>query len=178
MIYFLASQRLSFREWSVDDVPLAISLWCDSTVTKFIGGPFSPEQARQRLQREIEVCATSGVQYWPIFLTSTDAFVGCCGLRPYRPNEQILELGFHLLPSHWGQGLATEAAHAAIGYAFSTLGAKGLFAGHHPQNAASEHVLRHLGFRYTHDEHYTPTGLMHRSYLLRASNYVTPGSTA
>jgi RimJ/RimL family protein N-acetyltransferase len=172
-MYFLGSQRLSFREWSVDDAPLAILLWCDPTVTQFIGGPFSPEQARQRLQREIEIRATSGIQYWPVFLTSTDSFVGCCGLRPYRPHEHILELGFHLLPSHWGQGLATEAAHAVIGYAFSTLGSKGLFAGHHPKNVASERVLRRLGFRYTHNEHYAPTGLMHSSYLLRPSDYVT-----
>jgi hypothetical protein len=81
-MYFLASQRLCFREWSVDDAPLAILVWCDPTVTQFIGGLLSPEQARQRLQREIEVCATSGVQYWPVFLTSTDSFVGAVAFAP------------------------------------------------------------------------------------------------
>ncbi len=44
----------------------------------------------------------------------------------------------------------------------------GLMAGHHPKNASSQRVLEKLGFRYTHDELYPPTGLQHRSYLLTA----------
>ena len=175
--FFLSSKRLSFREWSSDDALFAMSLWCNPLVTAHIGGPFSPEQARQRLQREIELGTVSGLQYWPVFLTSGGTFVGCCGLRPYRPAQQVLELGFYLLPLHCGHGLATEAAHAVISHAFSTLGAQGLFAGHHPGNAASERVLRRLGFRYTHDEHYEPTGLMHPSYMLRPGEYVAPESS-
>ena len=178
MSYFLSSQRLSFRDWSLEDAPLAISLWCNPTVTNFIGGPLSPQEATQRLEREIDVGATTGLQYWPVFLTSSNAFVGCCGLRPYRREQQILELGFHLLPAHWGKGLATEAAHRVIRHAFSTLGADGLFAGHHPSNTASERVLLRLGFRYTHHEYYKPTGLMHPSYVLRPIEYGGLGSNA
>ena len=37
---------------------------------------------------------------------------------------------------------------------------------HNPGNQASRHLLETLGFRYTHDELYEPTGLMHPSYLL------------
>src|SRR5258706_5444441 len=130
--YFLASKRLSFREWSTEDVPLAISLWGDPKVTALIGGPSSPEQARQRLHREIALCASSRVQYWPVFLTSTHGFFGCCGLRPYGPKERVLELGFHVLSSQWGKGFATEAARAVIAHAFATFDARALFAGHHP----------------------------------------------
>jgi RimJ/RimL family protein N-acetyltransferase len=167
----LVSRRLCFREWSAVDAPLAISLWGDPRVTALIGGPFSAEQACLRLEREIAIQATAGIQYWPMFLTSTQAFVGCCGVRFYRPEDSILELGFHLLPAHWGQGLAFEAAGAVIDHAFRTLGAVGLFAGHHPNNIASERLLHRLGFRYTHREHYEPTGLMHRSYMLLASEF-------
>ena len=167
--YFMASSRLSFREWSSADTSLAVALWGDAKVTALIGGPFSTELACQRLQRELETRASSGVQYWPMFLTATDMFVGCCGLRPYRPEERVLELGFHLLPAHWGQGLAFEAAQTVIRHAFDTLGVRGLFAGHHPNNVASERLLLRLGFRYTHRDYYEPTGLMHPSYLLTAS---------
>ena len=51
-------------------------------------------------------------------------------------------------------------------YAFGQLRARGLFAGHHPENAASGAMLRKLGFRYSHDELYAPTGVHHPSYLL------------
>ena len=55
-------------------------------------------------------------------------------------------------------------------FAFETLGAKALFAGHHPANSASRHVLGKLGFHFTHEEFYRPTGLMHPSYLLQLAD--------
>ncbi|MBQ8934866.1 MAG: hypothetical protein IJ049_00465 [Oscillospiraceae bacterium] len=41
-----------------------------------------------------------------------------------------------------------------------------LVAGHHPKSTALRHVLRKLGFVYTGDEYYEPTGLYHPSYKL------------
>jgi RimJ/RimL family protein N-acetyltransferase len=112
------------------------------------------------------------VQYWPIFLLEDGQHVGCAGLRPYRLDEPIYEVGFHLRPAYWGRGLAEEAGRAAAAFAFETLGAKALFAGHHPANQASRHVLNKLGFRFTHEELYLPTGLLHPSYLLRRGEMV------
>jgi ribosomal-protein-alanine N-acetyltransferase len=162
--YFLRSERLGFGEWSEADVDLAFALWGDPQLMRFIGGPYSREKARARLAREMDSLASFGVQYWPIFLLENDQFIGCCGLRPH---GDIHALGFHLLPAFWGRGYAREAAQAAIGYAFGTIGAEVLFAGHHPLNAPSKRVLEALGFVYWRDELYPPTGLMHPSYLLR-----------
>ena len=164
--YFLHSERLGFGYWSERDLALANALWGDTRVSSLIGGPFGPEQVRQRLEKEIDGRRLFGVQYWPVFLLADDAHAGCAGLRPYRPNEKIYELGFHLRPDYWGQGLAQEAGRAVIAYAFDQLGATSLFAGHHPANAASKRVLEKLGFVYTRDELYPATGLLHPSYLL------------
>lgn len=164
--YFLKTPRLGFSCWSMDDLPLALALWGDPCVTRLIGGPLSPEEAEQRLRSEIASMSAYGVQYWPIFLLAGGAHAGCCGLRPYRSQDRIYELGFHLRPAYWGQGLATEAGRAAVAYAFERLGAAALFAGHHPANATSRAVLEKLGFRFTHEELYPPTGLKHPSYLL------------
>jgi len=167
--YFLTSTRLGFRHWSFEDLPLAMSLWGDPEVTAWIGGPFTDTQVTARLDREIATQNSHGVQYWPIFKLEDGQFVGCAGLRPYRLEEQIYELGFHLARSHWGRGLAEESGRAVIRFAFDSLGARALFAGHHPQNLASSRVLTKLGFQCTHEELYPPTGLMHPSYLLRSS---------
>ena len=150
-------------------MPLAIALWGDAKVTALIGGSLSPKEVEQRLLQEVAGMQTHRVQYWPIFLLATGDHAGCAGLRPYRAEQQIYELGFHLRPEHWGYGLAEEAARAVIAYAFQTLIASALFAGHHPQNAASRRILAKLGFRHTHDELYPPTGLHHQSYLLERS---------
>ena len=95
---FLRTQRLHFRHWSEADAALAMSLWGDPEVTRLFGGPFSASQVHERLAREIAQQATDGVQYWPIFLLEFEAFVGCCGLRPYPQGEHVFEIGFHLVP--------------------------------------------------------------------------------
>jgi len=150
----------------MEDVPLALALWGNSEVTHTFGGPFSEPQILERLAREIANQLAYKLQYWPVFLLDTHEFAGCCGLRPYKTGTQVFELGFHFLPQFWKKGLATEAAQAVISYAFGTLALKGLFAGHHPDNAASARVLEKLGFRYTHRELYPPTGELHPSYFL------------
>jgi len=169
--YFLKTARLGFRRWTIDDLPLALALWGDPDVTRYIGGPFSPKDVTEKLHGEIASMEAHHVQYWPLFLLEGDAHVGCAGLRPYRVHDQIYELGFHLRPAYWGRGLAAEAGQAVIAFAFERLGAEGLFAGHHPEHGASRAVLERLGFRFTHEEVYPPTGLRHPSYLL-----MRPGS--
>lgn len=164
--YFMKTARLGFRRWSTNDLPLALALWGDPQVTRFIGGPFSHEEVREKLDGEIALMRVRHVQYWPLFLLRGDDHVGCAGLRPYRLDDHVYEMGFHLRPAYWGRGLAVEAGHAVIAYAFERFGATALFAGHHPANAASRSVLEKLGFNFTHEELYPPTGLKHRSYLL------------
>lgn len=164
--YFLRSSRLAFRTWTMADSQLALALWGNLEVTRTFGGPFTEPQILERLAQEIANQQTHKLQYWPVFLLENGTFAGCCGLRPYKIGKQIFELGFHFLPQFWGTGLATEAAQTVINYTFGPLQLKGLFAGHHPENAASKRVLEKLGFRYTHDELYVPTGLLNPSYFL------------
>lgn len=168
-LYFMRSPRLGFGVWTADDLALAMGLWGDGRVTRLIGGPFSEKQVRERLAREVANRAAHGIQYWPLFRLADDEHVGCCGLRPWPEQDDVLELGFHLRFDHWGQGYAFEAAQAVIHHAFTALRVAGLFAGHHPENAASRALLLRLGFRYTHDAFYPPTGLHHPSYLMTAT---------
>ncbi|MDC0669821.1 GNAT family N-acetyltransferase [Nannocystis radixulma] len=159
------SARLLFRWWTADDLELARGLWGDPQVTaKIAGEPFTPPQIAARLAAEIDQGRAHGLQYWPVFLRDDGAHVGCCGLRPRA--QGVHELGFHLRSTFWGRGLASEAARATVEFAFGPLAARGLFAGHHPDNTASRHVLLRLGFRHTHDEWYAATGAMHPSYRL------------
>jgi ribosomal-protein-alanine N-acetyltransferase len=168
--YFLRAARLGFRRWQAEDLPLARALWGNPEVTRlFSREPLTETLVEERLRTEMQQARDHGVQYWPIFLLANDAHVGCCGLRPHRPDEGIYELGFHLLPAHWGAGIASEAAGAVIEHAFSQPGIQGLFAGHHPDNAASGRVLAKLGFTRTGDQLYPPTGLQHPSYMLLPS---------
>jgi RimJ/RimL family protein N-acetyltransferase len=154
--------RLAFRLWRDDDLPLAMALWGDPRVARLVGGPFSDEAVAGKLATELVNQRTHGIAYWP--LVSGGADVGCCGLKPR--SAKSLELGFYLRVEAWGQGLAAEAARSVIAYAFGPLDVPALFAGHHPDNLGSRRTLEQLGFRYTHHEHYAPTGLEHPGYEL------------
>jgi RimJ/RimL family protein N-acetyltransferase len=167
--FFLRTARLGFRTWTEDDLPLALGLWGDPEVTRFIDarGALTREQVHRRLLDEIAGARDHGIQYWPIFLRVGGDHVGCCGLRPRDSLNRILELGFHIRREKWKQGFAAEAASAVIVHAFGVLGARGLFAGHHPSHHDSKRLLLGLGFEHTHDEHYAATGLLHPSYLLK-----------
>lgn len=180
--FFLTTSRLGFRCWRESDLPLAVALWGDYEVTRFFSaaGAWSIDAVRQRLRAEMALDRVHGLQYWPIFELESGRHLGCCGLRPYEPAGRIYELGVHLLRDQWGRGFASEASRAVIDYAFERLGARALFAGHHPENEASRRLLATLGFRHTHDERYPPTGLLHPSYRLEewGQLMVRPATTA
>jgi len=164
--YLLKSDRLGFRWWTAEDLPLAQQLWGDLEVTKFFGGPFSEKEIRTRFKRERARRMVHGFQYWVMELLETGEFVGVCGLRPYRPAEEIIELGFHLRRTFWGRGLATEAARAVIAYTFAMYAPKKLAAGHHPENLNSKKVMEKLGFAYSHHEPFTDLGIEIPYYML------------
>jgi RimJ/RimL family protein N-acetyltransferase len=171
--YFLTSERLGFRHWIEEDLPLALDLWGDPRVMGLIVARerLSEDDVRERLLQEISTERAYGIQYWPTFLLASGEHVGCCGLRPYDEARRIFEFGFQIRTRHWGNGYATEVGRAVMAHAFGSLAARGLFAGHHPDNHASRRVLQKLGMRYTHDELYEPTGRNHACYLLTAEEH-------
>ena len=59
----------------------------------------------------------------------------------------VYETGFWLAPKYAGQGMATEAANAAIRYAFGHLGAKAITIGHFDGNEPSRRIVEKLGFQ-------------------------------
>lgn len=169
MQYFIESNRVGFGVWKKENIKEAELLWGNSEVTKYItaSGKMSKKDISNRLSKEIEMYSKYSIQYFPIYLKNTGKFIGCCGLRPYNINENILEVGIHLIPDYWRQGYAYEACMRIIRYAFDDLSCSAIFAGHNPKNTASSGLLKKLGFIYSHDEYYEPTGLNHPSYFLK-----------
>jgi ribosomal-protein-serine acetyltransferase len=59
----------------------------------------------------------------------------------------IYETGYWVARKYSGQGMATEAANAAIRYAFGHLGARAISIGHFDGNDASRRIVQKLGFQ-------------------------------
>lgn len=76
-------------------------------------------------------------------------FIGQCGLLLQEiDKEQLLEVGYHLLPSYLGKGYATEAAAYFIDYARNTVQAPLIVSLIHPKNAPSRAVAGRNGLQY------------------------------
>jgi [ribosomal protein S5]-alanine N-acetyltransferase len=164
--YFLKTGRIGFRTWTLDDIELAIDLWGDPDVARYIGGPFSNSQVQRKLSTERAILRLYNIQYWPIFDLFTGEHIGCCGLRPYKSEDKVYEIESHIKKAFWGKGYGRESAKAVIDYAKKQIGAKAIYASHNPASARSKSLLEKLGFQYTHDAIYEPTGVSHASYLL------------
>lgn len=166
--FLIKTERVGFSVWRNDDIELAKSLWGEPEVTHYlcVTGAFTEKDIQERLKLEICNYQKFNIQYYPIFDLRDYTLIGCCGLKPFEGELDILEIGVHLRKEYWGQGFAVEAIKAIIEYSFLVLHVKELRAGHHPLNIASKKTLLKLGFQYAEDCYYEPTGLDHPLYAL------------
>jgi ribosomal-protein-alanine N-acetyltransferase len=72
---------------------------------------------------------------------------GGIGIRPlHGESTGVAEFGYWLGREHWGRGIATEASHLLIGYAFGERALRRLEAHVFAPNGASARVLEKCGF--------------------------------
>lgn len=91
------------------------------------------------------------------------------------------ELGYWLAPALWNKGLATEAAHHVLLFAYDTLGLHKVTVGCFEQNVASRRVIEKLGFRHVgrHEDDVWRDGAWHThlEYELTASQWSDVSTT-
>jgi RimJ/RimL family protein N-acetyltransferase len=103
-----------------------------------------------------------GYGLWAVELPGTAPFVGCVGLLavgeelPFAP---AVEVGWRLARPDWGQGLACEAASAAIAFAFDRLRLSELVAYTAERNERSRRLMDRLGMRHDPAENFVHPGL-------------------
>jgi RimJ/RimL family protein N-acetyltransferase len=75
-------------------------------------------------------------------------FVGQCGLLTQEiDGEQVLEIGYNVIPEHWGNGYATEAAMYFKDYAFQHQLAPFVISNIHVDNTPSQAVALRNGMQ-------------------------------
>ena len=84
---------------------------------------------------------------WGIADRTDNRIVGTCGLSSIDPRHYRGEVGFMLMPSRWGQGLAREAVTAVLAFAFNTLDLHRVEAFTLPSNSRAVALLKRMGFQ-------------------------------
>lgn len=112
------------------------------------------EEAWFRLLRDVGHWHVMGYGNWSIRTRDDGRYVGSVGLLNYRrildPAFDAIEMGWGLSPAFQGQGVAFEAATAAVAWAEQHLTADRLVCMISPDNGPSLALAARLGFaRYT-----------------------------
>ena len=145
----LETERLRIRpvEPEADAEPL-YELWGDPEAMRFVRPPSeSVEQVRERLEGFVE-WARSGWALWALEERESGGFVGLAGLFPLAREGPEIELAYHIVPSRWGRGYATEAGAALLEAAWGETDLDHVVAVAIEQNRASTRVMEKLGMKY------------------------------
>ncbi len=142
----IETERLRLRPFTLDDLPGMIELRGDPEMARYLTiTPSPPEQVEQDLRGVIARWREHGFDRWAVDDKQTGAFLGWCGLQE-KPSH--VDLGYGIARSHWGLGLATEAARASIRHGFERLGFDTITALALPENVGSWRVMEKLGLRF------------------------------
>jgi RimJ/RimL family protein N-acetyltransferase len=146
----LSTARLRLTPVQDHDLGALHAHWNDPLVARFLwdANPVPLATVADLIARSHRTFQTSGWGLWalrPASRPASDApLIGVCGLCPLEHGPGV-ELLYSLAPSHWSQGLATEAATAVLTHAFDTLALPEVLATTDDANQASLRLLTRLG---------------------------------
>jgi len=125
------------------------TLWTDERVRQFLwDGEVIPfERTWEIIETSSRLFDERGFGLWTFHEHGCHELLGFAGYQFFR-TPPTLELVFGVASHQWGQGFATEAAHAVIQYGFEALGFDHIAATTDAPNAASVRVLDKLGMRF------------------------------
>lgn len=144
----LETNRLILRMFRDTDFDDYAEMCGDPEVMRYIGDgqPLARPMAWRKMAMMVGHWSLRGYGLWAAQERSSGAVVGQIGF--WNPEGWPgFELGWTLRRSFWGQRYATEAARAALRFAFTQLGRPHIISLIHPENAASIRVAERIGER-------------------------------
>ena len=142
----LTTERLILRFPVESDLEFLVDLWSDGDMTRYTGGPRKRDFLLGEFRRVIRDPAAEEFDLWVMEEKETGNPVGHAGLLPKEVRGQpYMELNYFIEKTRWGRGLAGEIACALVEYGFREKGLKEIIAVIHPENTASEEVVKKAG---------------------------------
>ncbi len=144
----LHTRRCVLRQWQGGDLEPWAAMNADPEVRRHFPGLLTPEAAAAEAGRCRDAIAQRGWGMWALDLPGVMPFAGFVGLNvPHydAPFVPAVEIGWRLPRAAWGSGYASEAAQAALEFAFTRLGLREVVAIAVPGNQASLRVMQRLG---------------------------------
>jgi len=144
--YWLTSERLALRRFTLADLDWLAELYSDRDVTQYLGGVKDRAKAEELLNIRILQYYEEhpGLGVWMTVERATGTRLGFHLLNHIR-GESIIQVGFTLVTRAWGRGFGTEMASAVMRYGFVDLKLPRIVGMANLQNHASQRVLLKIG---------------------------------
>ncbi|WP_299247559.1 GNAT family N-acetyltransferase [uncultured Aquimarina sp.] len=148
--YLFQSERLGFRNWTLDDLDALAEMNNDDDVMEFF--PFKPskEQTKDFIHRMQKMYEKTGFCYFPVDIAATKEFIGFIGLseQNYIENKPtFVDIGWRLKKSVWNKGYATEGAKACLDFGFHQIGLTDIYSVASEINIKSEAIMKKIGMQ-------------------------------
>ncbi|WP_033074601.1 GNAT family N-acetyltransferase [Sphingopyxis sp. MWB1] len=146
----IESERLLLRPWSDADAAPFQAICSDPAVMATLGPPLDLAQTQALIDRMRGIMAEHGHCFWALERRDDARLIGWCGIirGSAGPVAGKAEIGWRLASDCWGAGYATEAARAAVAWAFDSLDDDALWAITWRGNVRSRAVMERLGMQY------------------------------
>ncbi len=169
------------RRWRESDIGPMAAINADPEVMRWIGAGATrdPEQTRSGIEAIEREWNASGYGLFAIEVTATGEFAGFTGMTvPYFLPEVMpaVEIAWRLGRSFWGQGIATEASAAALGFGLIDRGLDRIIAVVQVGNEASERIMTKLGMRLERQTRDPATGRALHVYEITRATYLAARS--
>ena len=182
----IQTERLLLRPWKNADLDAFAEMNADWRVMEHFGSTSSRKQRKTLMARIRRHFSQHGSGFWAVEVKGGDPFAGFVGLRKIAFDVHFspaVEIGWRLAHAHWGLGYATEAASAALRFAFLEAGLDEIVsftnAGNHRSTAVMERIGMHHAAVDDFDHPYLPEGHPLRRqvlYRLRRSDWLSAQS--
>ena len=145
------TDRLLLRRWRPQDADPFAAMNADPEVMRFIGGgrSLARTESDALLRRFEDEWHERGFGLWAVEEhAAPGVLLGFCGLTipAFLPAVlPAIEVGWRLARPAWGRGFATEAARAALTWAWENLDIREVISIVHPENDRSLRVCAKLG---------------------------------
>jgi RimJ/RimL family protein N-acetyltransferase len=161
----LETERLRLRAHRLEDFEPIFAMVSDDALMRHISGAQPREEAWRRMLTAPGCWALLGYGYWVVERREDGRLLGQAGLADFKRDMQpsiegLPELGYVFAAHAHGQGYATEAARAVLGWADETLGAPEVVAIIDRDNLPSIRVAERTGFSVRQDATYKGEPLM------------------
>jgi len=156
----LLSDRLVLNPFKSTDIDLAVELWTDPEVVRYICDVATEAEVRREMPDTIKRGGDGAIGEWCIADHKTGEKFGSAYLLPMPTEEDVdyglldmgqmpdvdIEVGYFLKRSAWVQGYATEVCNRVLQFAFEDASLNEVVASVHENNIASKNVLEKSGF--------------------------------